>query len=111
MSLGGNGIKDWLAQRLTAVFLILYIAVLFWFCATNSEIGFDSWKAFMFLPAMKVMTLLALVSISIHAWIGIWTILTDYIHQVFLRQFLQAGVILALASCLFWGFEILYGVL
>ena len=83
MSLGGNGIKDWLAQRLTAVFLILYIAVLFWFCATNSEIGFDSWKAFMFLPAMKVMTLLALVSISIHAWIGIWTILTDYIHQVF----------------------------
>lgn len=110
MSLGGNGIRDWLAQRLTAVFLILYLAILFWFCITHSEISYESWKVFMFLPAMKVMTMLALVSISIHAWIGIWTILTDYVHQVFLRQLLQAGVILALASYFFWGFQILYGV-
>tara|TARA_R110002110_G_scaffold415858_2_gene658570 strand:- start:5595 stop:5930 length:336 start_codon:yes stop_codon:yes gene_type:complete len=111
MSLGANGIQDWLTQRLTAVFLIIYIAVLLYFCFTHSDVNYESWKAFMFLPAMKVMTMLALLSISLHAWIGVWTIVTDYIHHNFLRQLLRAGIILALVSYFFWGFQILYGVL
>jgi len=110
MSSGNNGIRYWLAQRLTAVFLILYIAVLFWFCVSHPQVSYENWKAFMFLPVMKVMTMLALLSTSIHAWIGVWTVLTDYVHQVFVRQLLQAGVILVLVSYFFWGLQILYGV-
>lgn len=110
MNLGGSGIRDWLVQRLTAVFLILYITVLFWFCIMHSEIEYKSWKDFMFQPAVKVMTMLALLSMSIHAWVGTWTVLTDYVHQLLLQQLLRAIVILALVSYFFWGFQILYGV-
>lgn len=110
MSLGGQGVRDWLTQRITAVYLVIYLAVLLWFCCGSVEMSYTTWKTFMLSPWMKVMTLLALLSVSLHAWVGVWTVLTDYVHQVLLRQLIQMAVIISLVGFFLWGFQILYGV-
>lgn len=66
---------------------------------------------------MRVFSLVALLSTVIHAWIGLWSVVTDYITNrvmggkaTVLRLFVE--VILAAIAVLYtvWGIEILWGV-
>jgi succinate dehydrogenase / fumarate reductase membrane anchor subunit len=53
--------------------------------------------------------MLALASVMIHAWIGMWQVLTDYIKPTLLRGVLQLGVIVVLIGYFLSGFFILWG--
>ena len=108
MSFGGSGIRDWLIQRFTAVYLGVYTLVCLWFLIMQSEINFTHWHAFFMHPIMKIATLLALVSLNLHAWIGLWTVLTDYVHKISIRYFLQIIIIIVLSAYFIWGIQILY---
>ena len=46
-------------------------------------------------------TLLALFSILIHAWIGMWQVLTDYVKPLALRLVLQLAIVVALVVTFF----------
>jgi succinate dehydrogenase / fumarate reductase, membrane anchor subunit len=59
---------------------------------------------------MRIFSLLALLSLFYHAWIGIWTVITDYIKPVALRLIIEIIVVLALICYLIWGIEILWGI-
>ncbi len=59
------------------------------FFATTGEISWEVWTGFFASGFTKVFTLLALVSILIHAWIGMWQVLTDYVKPLALRLVLQ----------------------
>ncbi|MDU1679331.1 MAG: succinate dehydrogenase, hydrophobic membrane anchor protein [Klebsiella pneumoniae] len=57
-----------------------------------------------------VFTLLALVSILIHAWIGMWQVLTDYVKPLALRLVLQLAIVVALVAYVLYGFVVVWGV-
>ncbi|EDP98723.1 succinate dehydrogenase, hydrophobic membrane anchor protein [Shewanella benthica] len=54
--------------------------------------------------------MLALVAILVHAWIGIWQVLTDYVKPLMLRGLLQFIVVIAAMSYLAAGMLIVWGV-
>lgn len=108
MSFGGTGIRDWLAQRLSAVVLFFYTIAIGWFFITHPKVTYAGWYAFFMNPIMKIATLVALLCIVLHAWIGIWTVLTDYVHKVFIRSLLELIVGVSLFVYLVWGIQILY---
>ena len=54
--------------------------------------------------------MVALLAVVAHAWIGIWTVLTDYIKPVGVRFFAQSLLIVTCLSLLLWGLVILWGV-
>ena len=58
----------------------------------------------------KVFTLLALFSILIHAWIGMWQVLTDYVKPLALRLMLQLVIVVALVVYVIYGFVVVWGV-
>ena len=58
----------------------------------------------------KVFTLLTLLCVLIHAWIGLWQVLTDYIKPVGLRGALQFALVVVLFVYLMTGFVVLWGV-
>lgn len=109
MSLGGTGLRDWLIQRYTAVYLVLFTIFLFVFFIRHPDLAFDDWQGLFSHFSMQIGTLFALICIVFHAWIGLWTILTDYIKPVFLRYFLQGIILLALFGYVVWGILILWG--
>lgn len=107
-SLSRTGVRDWLIQRVSAVVLGLFLIFLLAYFAANPQLDYDSWKALFAHTWMRVFAVLALLSLLLHSWVGIWTVFTDYIKCVYARIFLQVIVILGLFAYLIWGIAILW---
>ena len=106
-SLGRTGLQDWLLQRISAVVLVAYVVILgceFW----GVTISHDSLKGFFGSALGQWSTLLAIIAVLVHAWVGFWIILTDYIKPPMLRALMQFGVIALLVGQVLWAIEILW---
>ena len=109
-ALGRNGVHDFILVRATAIVLTLYIIYMVGFFATTGEISWEVWPGFFSSAFTKVFTLLALVSILIHAWIGMWQVLTDYVKPLAVRLILQLLIVVALVAYVLYGFVVVWGV-
>ena len=108
-TLGRTGIQDWLFLRATAIIIVLYVLYFVGFLATT-DITYEVWRGFFSSSLTKVFTILTLLSILIHAWIGMWQVLTDYIKPVALRLTLQLIIVVALLAYLIYGTIVVWGV-
>lgn len=108
-SLTGNGLKDWLIQRVTAVYFAVYIIVLFGFFLMNPDLNFVQWHSLFSNSLFQVATAIGLLALSLHAWIGIWTVTTDYMKCTAIRLSVQMLVALWLLSQFIWGLMIVWG--
>lgn len=108
-SLTGNGLKDWWIQRATAVYFFLYSLFLFGFLLTHCHLEFIQWQGLFHLTSFKIATIVALVSLSLHTWIGIWTVTTDYLKCTVIRFSLQLAVMLLLLGQFIYGLMIVWG--
>ena len=115
-SFGRNGVADWIIQRFTAVILGAYFIFLAAFFVTHPDLDFATWQNLFAQLWMRVFSLLALLSIVAHGWIGLWGVLTDYVTErmmgskaVALRLVVLAAYAVVSFACLVWGIEILWG--
>lgn len=104
------GMRDWLAQRITGVILAVYAVVLVVLCLSTRELSYGSWAALFAEPWMKVVTLLAMLALIYHAWVGVRDIYMDYIKPTGIRLSLQVLTILLLIGYAAWGLVILWRV-
>jgi succinate dehydrogenase / fumarate reductase, membrane anchor subunit len=105
-----QGYKDWVIQRISAIIMALYVIFLAMFFAFHSDLAFSDWHGLFAHDAMKVATVLTLLCVLFHAWVGMWTIFTDYIKPFAIRAGLNALLIIMLAACFVWGVLILWSV-
>lgn len=115
-SLTRNGVADWLVQRVSAYVLGAYFVVVLGYLVCNPGLGFEQWHGFMLSMPMRIFTLVSLVALIGHSWVGMWTVLTDYVtarqmggSATFLRAVLLVGMVLANFVFLIWGVQILWG--
>lgn len=106
---GRSGLADWLMQRVTAVVMLAYTLFLLGFFLTNSNLSYEAWSSLFEGTAMRIFSLLALLSIAAHAWIGLWTVATDYIKPAGIRVIFHLVVVLALFAYVVWGVQVLWG--
>ncbi|MFD2180108.1 succinate dehydrogenase, hydrophobic membrane anchor protein [Veronia pacifica] len=109
-SVGRNGIHDFILIRATAIIMTLYTFFMVGYFAVGQDLSYELWLDFFSKTSTKVFTVLALFSVLIHAWIGMWQVLTDYIKPTMLRAFLQFGVVALLFVYLMTGFFVVWGV-
>jgi succinate dehydrogenase / fumarate reductase, membrane anchor subunit len=103
------GLRDWLAQRVTAVVMVIYSVLFVVMLLKLPQFDFPSWKAMWSGSLMRYATLLFLLSLFFHAWIGMRNIFMDYIKNTGMRLTLYALVILALVAYGAWAVQILWG--
>ena len=108
-SLTGNGLKDWLIQRTTAVYLAIYTFFILGFLVKHSPLQYSEWHGLFEAPLFQIASIIALLMFTLHAWIGIWTVTTDYMKGTFLRIFVQFLVALVLMGQFIWGLLIVWG--
>ena len=116
-NLGRSGLYDWVMQRATAVILGIYFAVIMGFFICNPDVDYESWNCFFSSVGMKIATIITLLSVAAHAWIGIWTITTDYLikdghfgsFSTFFRMTVQGLCLLLIIACVLWGTLIIWG--
>jgi succinate dehydrogenase / fumarate reductase membrane anchor subunit len=103
------GLRDWLAQRVTAVLMALFtLIVLAQLLLTKGPIGYDKWAGVFAAQWMKVITFTVILALIYHVWIGMRDIWMDYIKPVGLRLSLQVFSIVWLVGCAGWAIQILW---
>ena len=107
-SLTGNGLKDWLLQRISAIYLLLYSLIFFGFLIQQTPLQYHAWSAWCHNTWMQVGSIFALISLLTHAWIGLWTVTTDYIQHTALRLSVQFLIFSCLLGELIWGLIIFW---
>jgi succinate dehydrogenase / fumarate reductase membrane anchor subunit len=102
------GLRDWLAQRVTAVVMAVYTVLLVATLVSQPQLDYDHWKALWAFPVMRFATVLFVLNLLVHAWIGVRNIFMDYIKSTALRLVLYVVVILALVWYAVWAAQILW---
>jgi succinate dehydrogenase / fumarate reductase membrane anchor subunit len=101
------GTRDWLAQRITAAVMALYVLLALAFVPSRTA-SYESWKALFAQGWMRIATLLFALSLAWHAWVGVRDILMDYVKHDGARLALQVLTLLVLAGYVGWTIEILW---
>ena len=102
------GSGSWLAQRLTALYMAVYSLVLAVVLLAGEPLTYPAWQAMFAAGWMRIATLIFVVSLAWHAWVGARDILMDYVKPDGLRLGLEAATLLLLAVYLGWAAEILW---
>lgn len=108
-NLGRSGVSDWLIQRVSAVVMALYTLFIVGFLLFSSNLDYATWSGLFSQTWMRIFSLLAFISIAAHAWVGLWTVTTDYIKPAGTRIAAQLIIILANFAFLVWGIQVVWG--
>jgi succinate dehydrogenase / fumarate reductase membrane anchor subunit len=101
------GLKDWLAQRITALVMALYTL----FMAVALPLGagsYESWRALMSHGLIRFATFIFIVSLCYHAWVGVRDIWMDYVKPAGIRLTLHVLTLLALVGYAGWAVQIIW---
>ena len=102
------GLKDWIAQRATAVVMAVYSVILLVAVGALAPNTFEAWHGLFANGFMKFITFLFFLSLFYHAWIGIRDIWMDYVKPTGVRLVLHVVTILALVGYAGWAAQILW---
>lgn len=100
-----SGYRDWYVQRVTALLIGIYAVFLVIFLLVHHSISYLQWHVLFSYLIMKIVTLIVICSILWHAWIGMWTIFTDYVRNKPARLALSTLVFLLLTGYFVWAIE------
>ncbi len=102
------GLRDWIAQRTTAVIMALYTVVMAAVLLIAQPAGFEAWKSIFSIGVIKFMTFLFFVSLFYHAWIGMRDLWMDYVKPTGIRLSLHVLTVTLLVGYTAWVAAILW---
>jgi len=104
------GLKDWLAQRITAIVMAVYTFVLLFSFLSGSNFSYEGWAGMHAQQWFKLFSLVTFLALYYHAWVGMRDIWMDYVKPAGIRLALQTLTILWLIACAFYTVQILWSV-
>ncbi len=105
----GYGMRDWLAQRVTAIVMAIYTFVLLYSFLTGQNFTYEGWSALFAQQWFKLFSLVTFLAMYYHVWVGMRDIWMDYVKPVGIRLTLQMLTIFWLVACAFYTVQILWG--
>ena len=102
------GLRGWLVQRITALVMALATIVIVGGIWSVSPSTYAAWKSVFAKWWMFVSISLFLLSVMLHAWVGVRDILMDYVKPTGIRLALEVATIVALAYYTVWAMQILW---
>ena len=107
MSRGAQGLRAWLLQRVSAVYLAVFLGYALVTMLYAPPSGHEQWRAWLAQPAVGVAGALFVLAVLVHAWVGMRDVLMDYVHPTGLRVVLLALLGLVLVSSGLWALRLL----
>lgn len=103
------GLRDWLAQRVSAALMVLFTAVvLAQLMFSSGPIGYDTWAGVFAPQWMKGLTFVVFLALTYHVWIGMRDIWMDYVKPAGIRLVLHMFTLVWLLTCLGWAVQVLW---
>lgn len=82
-----SGLRTWLLQRLSAVYIAIFSVVFFWIWASE-PVTYESWRNWVAQPLANMSLVLFVLAVILHGWVGIRDIIMDYVKPVRMRYLL-----------------------
>lgn len=101
------GLSEWLVQRLSALYLAGFIVWLVLRLSISPLPDYFAWKLWFSGGAVRLAFALFILSLLVHAWVGMRSVFLDYLHPVWLRFAAQLLTALSLLALAFWAAQIL----
>ncbi|MEO8628096.1 MAG: succinate dehydrogenase, hydrophobic membrane anchor protein [Betaproteobacteria bacterium] len=102
-----TGLRAWLVQRVTAVFMLLFIVFLLLHFLFDRPCSYAAWHGWMSSPAMRIAAVVFFAALIAHAWVGLRDVIMDYVHPVATRVLVLALLGFGLAGIGAWVIRIL----
>lgn len=74
-----SGLKAWVVQRISAIYLAFFVLLLIYRLLVEPVANFEEWHAWVFHPLNSTLFLLFFLSLLFHAWVGVRDMLIDYL--------------------------------
>lgn len=103
------GYQDWFVQRITALLSGIYAIFIIVFLWMHHPISYLQCHALFSHLLMKIATLIVILSVLWHAWIGLRIVFTDYVKNKPIRLALEMVVCLLLVTYFLFGLSNFYG--
>jgi succinate dehydrogenase / fumarate reductase membrane anchor subunit len=102
-----HGLRDWLLQRISAIYLAGFLVFFILRIALRPARTFEDWYAWIAHPAMTVAGTAFILAVLLHGWFGIRDVMLDYVQRLWLRLLLLSLTGLLLGGCGLWALHIL----
>lgn len=103
------GLRDWMAQRVTAIIMAIYTVILLVTFLTAHDFSYAGWSGIFAMQWFKVATFATFMALFYHAWVGIRDIWMDYVtSSVVTRLVLQVATIVWLVGCAGFAAQIIW---
>ena len=107
MSRPTHGLRDWLLQRLTAIYLACFLVYLLQHFLVQPQHDFREWHDWMTRPAMIIASAMFFLAVLVHGWVGMRDVVLDYAHATSVRITVLSMIALVLLGCGIWALRIL----
>ena len=107
MSFRSGGVKSWVMQRLSAVYIAVFLSFFLFSLFTSTPTDFTQWNNWLALPLINVAFIIFWIAVIVHAWIGARDVIMDYVHDDTLRFLVLSMLGMFLIFMLVWVIKVL----
>ena len=99
-----SGLRAWVIQRISAMYLLVFIVYMLGVFIFAPPGDYPQWRAFVAQPLVSLAILLFYLSLLLHAWVGIRDVLIDYVQSTVIRFTALLGFGLVFMASGLWAF-------
>ncbi|MHB8743254.1 MAG: succinate dehydrogenase, hydrophobic membrane anchor protein [Sulfuricaulis sp.] len=102
-----TGLVEWLLQRVTSLYMagfVVYVVTRFLIAPVHDQ---AAWKAWLITGPVRVAWALFVLSLLVHAWVGLRSLYMDYLHSLWLRFSVSLITAFGLLALGLWSAQIL----
>lgn len=103
-----TGLRAWLVQRITAVYMLLFIVFFLAHFVVDPPHSYPAWHGWMTGPSVGIATAVFFAALLAHAWVGLRDVILDYIHAMVFRVGLLVLLGFGLTALGVWVVRILW---
>ena len=107
MSRAVTGLRAWLVQRVSAVFMLIFIVFLLTHFLFDRPHSYLAWREWMLSPGASIAAIVFFAALIGHAWVGLRDVVMDYVRPVAVRVLVLALIGLGLTGLGAWVIRIL----
>jgi len=102
-----HGLRDWLMQRFSAVYLGVFLLYLITHFIRHPQPTYQQWHAWISHPVMSIASAIFIIAVLVHGWVGMRDVVLDYVHSLRLRLLVLALIALVFIACGLWALQVL----
>ena len=107
-----SGLRAWVVQRLSALYIGLFLITAgIIILIKGTPDSYSDWNALWSTPSLNLAMQVFIIALLLHAWVGMRDVILDYVHPDALRFALLSFFALGLLTSGLWASRILFNLL